>query len=308
MGKILVGTASWTDPGFVADWYPKWVSAADRLRWYAEHFPLVEVDSTFYRIPVARFVERWSEQTPDPFVFDVKLHQLLSRHSTRPELLPPDLRAKAAVKGKRVELTPALEAAVTKRFLAGVQPLEESGKLGALLLQLSPSFDPNNHQLSELDSLLKLLKGRRVAIELRNRRWVAAGQLAQTEAWFKQHKVSFVLVDAPDDPHFMIMPKLDLVTNRKLAYLRAHGRNARSYIAGRTVAARFAYDYNKKELEEMAQRALNIAQHAGEIHLVFNNNASNFAPKAATAIQNILRQEHPEAVPKTEAQEEFSYA
>jgi len=47
-GKILVGTASWSDPGFVERWYPKKLPAGDRLPWYAQHFDLVEVNSTFY--------------------------------------------------------------------------------------------------------------------------------------------------------------------------------------------------------------------------------------------------------------------
>jgi uncharacterized protein YecE (DUF72 family) len=305
--KILVGTASWTDPGFVADWYPKKVSASDRLRWYAEHFSLVEVNSTFYRIPVRRFVERWCEQTPEGFVFDVKLHRLLSRHSTGPELLPKDLRAKAEVKREKVELTPALEEAVIERFLKALEPFEASGKLGVLLLQLSPSFRPRSNQLSELDHLLKLLQGHQVAIELRNRKWVTDEQLPETEAWFKRHKVTFVMVDAPADPHFMIMPKLDLITNPKLAYLRAHGRNARGYIAGRSVAERFAYDYSRKELEEMAQRAAEVARHADQLHLIYNNNASNYAPKAAAGMQNILREKHLATVPEP-AQKELVYA
>jgi uncharacterized protein YecE (DUF72 family) len=140
LGKILTGTASWTDPGFVADWYPPGLPATYRLRWYAEHFNLVEVNSTFYRIPEARLVRRWCDETPEGFVFDVKLHELLSRHSTTPELLPASLRSKVSLKGRRVELSPGLERAVAKAFLAGIQPFEEHGKLGALLLQLSPGF------------------------------------------------------------------------------------------------------------------------------------------------------------------------
>ncbi|MDB6112180.1 MAG: hypothetical protein JWR69_3930 [Pedosphaera sp.] len=307
-GKILVGTASWTDPGFVADWYPKKVPASDRLRWYAEHFNLVEVNSSFYRIPVRRFVERWCEQTPAGFVFDMKLHRLLSRHSTGPELLPKDLRSKAVVKGDRVELTPALEEAVIERFLQALEPFETSGKLGALLLQLSPSFRPRSNQLSELDHLLEFLKGHQVAIELRNRKWITDEQRPETEAWFKRHKVTFVMVDAPVDPHFTIMPRIDLVTNPKLAYLRAHGRNARGYIAGRSVAERFAYDYSAKELEEMAQRAAEVLKHADQLHLIYNNNASNYAPKAATAMQNILREKHLTTVPEPAAQTELVYA
>jgi uncharacterized protein YecE (DUF72 family) len=306
--KILVGTASWTDPGFVADWYPKKVSASDRLRWYAEHFNLVEVNSSFYRVPVRRFVERWCDQTPPGFVFDVKLHRLLSRHSTGPELLPKDLRAKAVVQHDKVELTPALEEAVIERFLDAIEPFESAGKLGALLLQLSPSFRPRSNQLSELDHLVNLLKGHQLAIELRNRKWVTDEQLPETEAWFKRHKVTFVMVDAPADPHFMIMPRIDVVTNPKLAYLRAHGRNARGYIAGRSVAERFAYDYSKKELEEMAQRAAKVVRHADQMHLIYNNNASNFAPKAASAMQKILEEKHLTSAPEPAGQKELQYA
>src|SRR5882724_7878722 len=95
LGTIRVGTASWTDPGFVADWYPKNVRASEHLSWYAEHFNLAEVNSSFYAIPTRNVVERWCEQTPPGFVFDLKLHRLLSRHSTPLQLLPPDLRRNA---------------------------------------------------------------------------------------------------------------------------------------------------------------------------------------------------------------------
>src|SRR5471032_1920588 len=86
-GQILVGTASWTDPGFVEHWYPREMPAAERLGWYAEQFQMVEVNSTFYAVPDPRTVERWGRTTPDGFLFDVKLHQLLSRHSTAAKLL-----------------------------------------------------------------------------------------------------------------------------------------------------------------------------------------------------------------------------
>ena len=82
-GKILTGTASWTDPGFVAHWYPPDLAAKDRLRWYADHFNLVEVNSTFFRVPDPTAVRSWCEQTPPGFIFDVKLHRFLSRHKYR---------------------------------------------------------------------------------------------------------------------------------------------------------------------------------------------------------------------------------
>ncbi|PYI89390.1 MAG: DUF72 domain-containing protein, partial [Verrucomicrobia bacterium] len=76
MTRILVGTASWSDPGFVQYWYPKKMPATDRLAWYAEHFNMVELNSSFYSVPDPRMVGRWCERTPANFVFDVKLHQL----------------------------------------------------------------------------------------------------------------------------------------------------------------------------------------------------------------------------------------
>src|SRR5437588_8943669 len=134
---IRVGTASWTDPGFIADWYPPDVPAGERLAWYAEHFDLVEVNSSFYAVPGETTVARWADRTPAEFVFDVKLHRLLSRHSTPVKYLPVALRPSAKVHGAKVELTPKLETALTKRFLKAVEPLRDTGKLGALLLQLS---------------------------------------------------------------------------------------------------------------------------------------------------------------------------
>src|SRR2546427_4321302 len=98
--------------------------AGERLRWYAQHFAMVEVNSTFYSVPDPRMVERWCASTPDQFTFDVKLHQLLSRHSTPVKFLPPDLqrRAEADARGK-VKLTPEIEEAVTRAFLSSVNIL-----------------------------------------------------------------------------------------------------------------------------------------------------------------------------------------
>jgi len=306
-GKILTGTASWMDPGFVAAWYPPKMPASQRLRWYAEHFNLVEVNSTFYRIPEARIVRNWCEQTPDGFIFDVKLHRVLSRHSTPSMMLPAALRPKEPHRGK-VELTPALQKAVVRLFLRGIEPFAKCGKLGALLLQLSPSFSPRHHRLAELDSLFELLDGYKVAVELRNRGWLIPEMLSATERYFRTRKVTFVMVDGPDDPHFMVVPSIDLITNKRLAYLRAHGRNARAYIRERTVAGRFDYDYPKEELEEIAERAARSVRQAEEMHVVFNNNKADYAPRAAALFQQILHDEHPENLPRELEEREMACA
>jgi uncharacterized protein YecE (DUF72 family) len=300
--KILVGTASWSDPGFVEHWYPKKMPAGDRLAWYAQHFEMVEVNSSFYSVPEPRLVERWCHATPDDFVFDVKLHQLLSRHSANLKLLPPALQRKAEADAKgRVKLTPAIEAAMIDEFRRPLEILCAAGKLGALLLQLSPGFSPKKHQLSELDDLLGALADYRIAIELRNRNWVEGESLEPTLDFFRKQSATLVAVDAPAQKHFTIMPpELNAITNPALAYLRLHGREARAYTTGKTVAARFNYDYSDEEIGEVAGRARDLAKEAKEVHVVFNNNALDYAPHAALRMRKALGQMIPATARQTE--------
>jgi uncharacterized protein YecE (DUF72 family) len=291
-GKILVGTASWSDPGFVERWYPKKMPAGQRLEWYAQHFETVEVNSTFYSVPEPRMVERWCATTPDDFTFDVKLHQLFSFHSTPGKLLPPDLqrRAETDAKGK-VKSTPDLQEALLKIFLRATSIFRDAGKLGVLLLQLSPSFSPRKHELSELDRLIEMLSDYDLAIEFRNRNWAIGDQLHSTIEFLQRHDAIFVNVDAPVSEHFMVMPsEVDEVTNSKLAYLRLHGRNAKAYITGKTVAARFDYDYSENEITEVAQRSRKLAKEAREVHVIFNNNNLDYAPRAALRLRKALGQ------------------
>ena len=290
--RILVGTASWSDPEFVEHWYPKKLPAGDRLGWYAQQFEMVEVNSTFYAAPDPRMVERWCRSTPDGFVFNVKLHQLLSRHSTNVKLLPPALQRDAEMDSKgKVKLTPGIEQAMIEEFRRSLEILRGFGKLGALLLQLSPAFSPKAHALNELESLLGEFGEYRIALELRNRNWVKGEQLQATLDFLRAHSAAFVLVDAPAEEHFTIMPPdLNEITNPDLAYLRLHGRDARAYTTGKTVASRFNYDYSDGEIREIARRAGELAQEAKEVHVVFNNNARDYAPHAASRMRVALGQ------------------
>src|SRR5687767_5938811 len=136
---VAIGTSSWADPGFVAEWYPEGLPARDRLGYYAERFEAVEVNATFYAIPGEATVRRWVEQTPDGFTFDVKLHRLLSRHSAQPDSLPPDLRDGVTTTSRgRVEMDDRLRDALADRVLEATEPLAAAGRLSSFLLQLSP--------------------------------------------------------------------------------------------------------------------------------------------------------------------------
>jgi uncharacterized protein YecE (DUF72 family) len=291
-GRILIGTSSWADPGFVEEWYPKDLPARERLRWYSERFPVVELNSSFYAIPERTTVGRWARETPDPFVFDVKLHRLLSRHAAQLKELPPDLREDVEVGPRgRVRLTPQLEAAMVDELKHAVEPLEKAGKLGAFLLQLTPAFEPHRHELGELDSLLERLQPYPVAVEFRHRGWVRDKRIEQTLAYLSERGAAFVGVDAPPEDHVPIMPPIDAVTRDDLAYIRLHGRNTEGYLKGKTVAERFGWRYSDEELEEVAGRVRNLAEQAGAVHVLFNNNRGDDAPTAARKFMSLLGQD-----------------
>jgi uncharacterized protein YecE (DUF72 family) len=289
MGRITVGTSSWADPGFVEEWYPEDLPARERLPWYAEHFDAVEVNSTFYAVPAVSTVSRWVEQTPDGFTFDVKLHRLLSQHSADLKSLPEALRkpAKTTPKG-RVKLDDELQTALADAVLEAVEPLAQAGKLSSFLLQLSPGFAPRSHDLDELAPLIEQLAPTPVAIELRRSSWLRGDRAEQTLAWMERHGAVWVCTDMPEAEHLTIMPPLDAVTNPRLAYFRAHGRNAEGYIKGRSVAERFAYRYSDEELEEIGGRAGQLAEEADEVRLMFNNNRGSDAPVAAERMRELL--------------------
>ena len=291
-GRILVGTASWSDPGFVERWYPPRLPAKDRLSWYAQYFGLVEVNSSFYAVPERRLVERWSRNTPNDFVFDMKVHRLLSRHAATLNSLPSSLQRSAESDGKgKVKLTSKIEEALVKDMIMAVEPLRAERKFGAFLLQLSPSFSPRKHTLSELGNLLECLSPIGAVVELRNRNWTSNEYLEQTLEFFRRSNTTLSLVDAPKDKHFTIMPSdLDVVTHRPLAYLRLHGRDPLAYLRGRTVAERFYYDYSEEEIGEVAERVKRLAREANAVHVVFNNNALDFAPHAARRLRKALGQ------------------
>jgi uncharacterized protein YecE (DUF72 family) len=291
-GQILVGTASWSDPGFVEYWYPKKMRAADRLPWYAEHFDMVELNSSFYSVPDPGMARRWRDSTPTTFVFNVKLHQLLSHHSTPAKFLPLMMIRKLHLdENAKVALTPQVEREMIAAVTPALEVLRRADKLGVLLLQLSPAFSPRKHELGELEHLLELTRNYRVAVELRNRNWAQGEQLEHTTEFFREWNVIFVNVDAPRENHFTVMPSdIDAITNPEIAYLRLHGRNAKGYLTGKTVAARFNYNYSDAEIADVAERTQKLARKAKEIHVVFNNNARDYAPHAALRLRKALGQ------------------
>jgi uncharacterized protein YecE (DUF72 family) len=137
---IRVGTCSWADESFSKAWYPKGVKSGERLAYYAERFDVVEVNSTFYRLPDEALVARWARMLPDGFVMHVKAFGLMTRHPVKLDALPDDLQGEveAGERGRVDRPSREVRAEVFRRFLAALEPLREAGRLGGILMQFPP--------------------------------------------------------------------------------------------------------------------------------------------------------------------------
>ena len=137
MGRVRVGTASWTDRTLLeSGWYPPEAETPkQRLRYYARQFPLVEVDATYYALPGEQTAALWAARTPNGFTFNIKAFSLFTQHPTPVAALPADLRPAAEKTGKdRVyfkDVGPAVADEAWQRFSAALEPLRAGGKLGA---------------------------------------------------------------------------------------------------------------------------------------------------------------------------------
>ena len=158
-GTIRIGTASWTDPTMTAAgvFYPDGAdSAEERLNYYASKFPVVEVDATYYALPVRRTAELWVERTPPDFVFDIKAHALMTGQPTETKRLPKDLRealpAEIAAKPRiyAKDLPDELRDDVWAWFADGLEPLKEANQLGSILLQYTRSFYTSSENRYEI--------------------------------------------------------------------------------------------------------------------------------------------------------------
>jgi uncharacterized protein YecE (DUF72 family) len=258
--RLRVGTsgysyAEWTDAGF----YPSGTKSDSMLSFYAQNFPITELNFTWYQMPKARALERMHRQAPAGFRFAAKLTRTLTH-----EIDPGQWRGQAA------------------RYRDGIAPLLQARKLAAVLLQFPPSFVrvPQNRQY--LAALLDELDGLPLAVEFRHASWTTDRVFAELE----RRRTTLVAVDEPNLPG--LFPPLDIVTNPELFYIRFHGRNAKGWRSG-NMQQQFDYDYGDAELREWADaRITKMARHAIRGIIFFNNHVRAQAPRNAVRLIQLL--------------------
>jgi uncharacterized protein YecE (DUF72 family) len=294
MPEIRVGTAGWTDKTLIdSGWYPADAGNPEkRLRYYATQFPLVEVDSAYYAVPAEQTATAWAERTPANFTFNIKAYSLLTQHPTAVKSLPADLR-EAASKSKdkngkdRVYLKDVDQKVtdqVWDRFLAALEPLRATNKLGAILLQFPPWFPISRANKAYIVSCAERAAPRRVCVEFRNRTWMTEDNQQETLDFLSAHNLPYVCVDEPQGYPNSVPPVLAATSD--LAVVRLHGHS--DQWQSKDIQQRFRYRYDDKELKDWAGQVRRLASDADETHVVCNNCYRDYAHVNAQEMERLL--------------------
>lgn len=279
MGRIRVGTCSWTDPTLIScgRFYPESVRSAEaRLQYYASQFDLVEIDSTYYALPSEKNSYAWAQRTADDFVFDIKAFRLFTHHPTpvnslpktvRREL-PPELRERENIYYRDLPSEPLDQ--LWKTFESAILPLDSAGKLGVVLFQFPPWFYPGSQQLDYIERCKEKLPQYRLAIEFRNNIWLSEKNRGRTFDFLRRNNLPFVCVDEPQGFKSSVPPVTEATSD--IAIVRFHGRNRETWEKkGIGPAERFNYLYTEEELKPWTEKIQELANQTRELHVLFNN-------------------------------------
>lgn len=294
--QIEIGTCSWTDPTLTdnTSFYPSTnMTAEERLGFYAEHFPIVEVDSTYYAPPSEKVAGLWVERTPDHFTFDIKAFRLLTQHPTPPKSLWKDLRSKLPEELAEKtnvymrDLPRDVQSEAAQAFRDALMPLHSAGKLGVILFQFPPYVYPTRGSFGYMKWITNELQDFQLAVEFRNGRWLDDEHMSETLDFLERHSLAYVCVDEPQGFNSSVPPVVAVTA--PVAEVRFHGRNAENWEKkGITAAERFRYDYPTEELEEWVPRIESLAEGADTVHALMNNCYSDYGIRSARGLGDLL--------------------
>jgi uncharacterized protein YecE (DUF72 family) len=300
VGNVRVGTASWTEKTLLASrtFYPPAANSAERrLRYYAAHFPVVEVDATYYALPSAENARAWAERTPADFAIGVKAYAALTQHPFEPARLPRDLgadlprdlRARRSVYPR--DLAPSVVEEIWRRFHAALEPLRAAGKLAYVLFQMPKWFTPARESHAFLETVPARLPACTVAVEFRQAGWMTEERRARTLEFLRRNGLVYVVVDEPQGTRASV-PPVAATTADALAVVRFHGRKTATWDRpGVSTTERFGYLYRPDELRDWVPRIRDLAGHARAVHVLMNNCYRDHAVRNAKELAGFLAEE-----------------
>lgn len=294
MSELRIGTSGWNYPSGRGTWnavfYPDRRARPkgfEELSFYAEHFDTVEVNSTFYGPPRREICRTWAARTPAAFEFSIKLYQKF----THPRLFRTRLVDRVPDDPGRddafIEALVRPNQADLDEFRRGIDPLAETGKLGALLAQFPPSFKDAPSSRAYLADLLRAFGGYRVAVELRHRSW--SDNVSSTLALLDAFGAAWTQID---EPKFRVSIRQNFLPNVEgFYYMRLHGRNAAQWWRHGASEDRYDYFYSRDELKPLAETADAARRLVKKLYLYLNNHF------AAKAVANAAMLKHQLGVP-----------
>lgn len=185
MVKAMIGTSGWGYPDFSERFYPKELGKTRQLAYYADFFPSVEINTTFYHLPKQSSVEHWFAQVPPNFIFSVKASRFIThlKNLQSPEETLP-------------------------KFYDRISYLGE--KCGLILYQFPPNWGLNLTRLNHFIPYLS--EDYRHTIEFRNKTWLTD----DVYALLKKRNIAFCIYDI----NFYQSP---ILTTADFVYIRLHG-------------------------------------------------------------------------------------
>ncbi|MEV6692304.1 DUF72 domain-containing protein [Micromonospora sp. NPDC051196] len=287
MTVIKVGTSSWADRTLLrSGWYPREANTpAGRLGYYADRFPLVEVDTSYYAVPAPETTQGWVDATGADFTFNVKAYRLFTGHPTPVATLPADLRpARGPDQIRRRDLPPTAYDELWRRFRAALAPIAAADRLGAVLLQFPPWLARGEAARRRIAELADRCRPWRVAVELRHASWFDGRAALETLAFLREHELTNCCVDMPQGHPDSVPPIL--IATADLAMVRMHGHS--TAWDGGDKEDRFRYAYGDTELRNWSQLLTELAGQADELHVLFNNCCAGQAQRDAERLAELL--------------------
>jgi len=262
---ILVGTSGYSFEDWIGNFYPPNIRKGDMLKEYAKHFTVVEVNSTYYRIPHAAVLARMEEKTPPGFQFVIKANQDMTHKGSKDD-------------------------ALYASFKDALRPVVEAGKFGGVIAQFPWGFKPTPQAREHLGFLKEKFADCPLFVELRNAEWIS-------EDLFENLKAAGIGYCSVDEPPLKgLVPPIARVTT-DIGYVRLHGRNAKNWWGGSSAGRgkrsvgrgdRYDYLYSDEELKEWVAKIKSMARAATKTYVFFNNCHAGQAARNATLMKELL--------------------
>lgn len=256
MAMIQIGTSGYSFEDWKGTFYPLDIKSGEMLNFYARHFKIVEINSTYYGIPRPEVFGRMVEKTPSDFKFTVKANSGMTHDRKNNE-------------------------SVFDQFEAAIQPLVEANKFKGVLAQFPWSFKNTQENRKYLKDCKDRLANYPLIVEFRHISWISEPLFG----FLREMGISYCAVDEPNLPG--LVPPETAATG-DMGYVRFHGRNKKTWWGG-DASQRYNYLYTEQELKEWTPKINQLAASTQETYILFNNCHAGYAAKNAQMMQSILQ-------------------